>query len=211
MHAHACTTRACPPVHVCTAPLCTAPHRAAPLHSTPLHSAVLRTARDATACTGMQESEDVGGGDQDTARCLAPRGPRRLVPGQSIQVYLIRARVRTRAQLNSPLVAAVEQSSGMAGTSLHAPAILRAGELHVDVSEHALRYLVSLYRHMTAGHTVAYNLGRCHVSVGTISTDSWLTPPGHKTSCIVSTGAQYRAPTSREGTAMKLGPGPKGA
>ena len=34
---------------------------------------------------------------------------------------------------------------------------------------------------------------------------------GHKTSCIVSAGAQYRAPTSREGTAMKLGPGPKGA
>ena len=36
----------------------------------------------------------------------------------------------------------------------------------------------------------------------------WL--PGKKTSPIVSTGAQYHAPTSREGTAMKLGPGPKG-
>ena len=36
------------------------------------------------------------------------------------------------------------------------------------------------------------------------------TPPGKKTSPIVSTGAQYRAPTSRKGTAMKLGPGPKG-
>ena len=28
---------------------------------------------------------------------------------------------------------------------------------------------------------------------------------------FVSTGAQYRAPTSRDGTAMKLGPGPMGA
>jgi hypothetical protein len=37
------------------------------------------------------------------------------------------------------------------------------------------------------------------------------TPPGQKTTPIVSTGAQYHAPTSREGTAMKLGPGPKGA
>ena len=37
------------------------------------------------------------------------------------------------------------------------------------------------------------------------------TPPGHKTSGFVITGAQYRAPTSREGTAMKLGPGLKGA
>ena len=37
------------------------------------------------------------------------------------------------------------------------------------------------------------------------------TPPGNKTSCIVSTGAQYRTPTSQEVTAMKLGPGPKGA
>jgi hypothetical protein len=36
------------------------------------------------------------------------------------------------------------------------------------------------------------------------------TPPGQKTTPIVSTGAQYHAPTSREGTAMKLGPGPKG-
>ena len=39
----------------------------------------------------------------------------------------------------------------------------------------------------------------------------FFTPPGKKTSPIVSTGAQYRAPTSREGTAMKLGPGLKGA
>ena len=37
------------------------------------------------------------------------------------------------------------------------------------------------------------------------------TPPGKKTSGFVSTGAQYRAPTSQEGAAMKLGPGPKGA
>jgi hypothetical protein len=37
------------------------------------------------------------------------------------------------------------------------------------------------------------------------------TPPGQKTSCFVSTGAQYHAPTSQEGTAMKLGPGPKSA
>ena len=37
------------------------------------------------------------------------------------------------------------------------------------------------------------------------------TPPGKKTSGFVSMGAQYRAPTSREETAMKLGPGPKGA
>ena len=36
------------------------------------------------------------------------------------------------------------------------------------------------------------------------------TPPGQKTTPIVSTGAQYHAPTSREGTAMKLGPGPRG-
>ena len=38
-----------------------------------------------------------------------------------------------------------------------------------------------------------------------------LTLPGHRTSCFVSMGVQYCAPTSREGTAMKLGPGPKGA
>ena len=36
------------------------------------------------------------------------------------------------------------------------------------------------------------------------------TPPGKKTSAFVSTVAQYRAPTFRERTAMKLGPGPKG-
>ena len=38
-----------------------------------------------------------------------------------------------------------------------------------------------------------------------------ITPPGKKTSGFVSTGAQYRAPTFWERTAMKLGPGPKGA
>ena len=37
------------------------------------------------------------------------------------------------------------------------------------------------------------------------------TPPGKKTTPFLSTGAQYGAPTSQEGTAMKLGPGPKGA
>ena len=38
-----------------------------------------------------------------------------------------------------------------------------------------------------------------------------LLPLARKLPSFVSTGAQYRAPTSREGTAMKLGPGPKGA
>ena len=50
------------------------------------------------------------------------------------------------------------------------------------------------------------------IDMGTdVRTDMHILPLARKLPSFVSTGAQYRAPTSREGTAMKLGPGPKGA
>ena len=69
------------------------------------------------------------------------------------------------------------------------------------------------YRHIHTDKTPGGGVGRCYRGAREKAAEKGVlhTPPGHQTSCFVSTGAQYRAPTFREGTAMKLGPGPKGA
>ena len=103
-------------------------------------------------------------------------------------------------------------------------ALLRVDVLHVEAHVRpccsaAARTVLLQTRELVASrgpplHTGAPDSGRAHkvpqLNKQGAPCGPWGTPPGQKTTPIVSTGAQYHAPTSREGTAMKLGPGPKG-